>query len=50
MAYLLGTDEVSLDGPDAKTVTMPGRAVTIWRRGPGGERRCVVDIWNPPPE
>src|SRR6266705_3468255 len=27
-------------------VTMKGRGITIWRRDPDGEMRCVVDIWN----
>jgi len=36
-----------MDGPDGMPVTMKGRGITIWRRDPDGEMRCVVDIWNP---
>ena len=46
LAYMLGRNEVPMDGPDGMPVTMKGRGITIWRRDPDGEMRCVVDIWN----
>src|SRR5712691_4165236 len=32
--------------PDGNLAYMLGRGITIWRRDPDGEMRCVVDIWN----
>ena len=46
LAYMLGRNQVAMDGPDGMPVTMKGRGITIWRRDPDGEMRCVVDIWN----
>ena len=46
LAYMLGRNEVAMDGSDGMPVTMKGRGITIWRRDPDGEMRCVVDIWN----
>jgi len=48
-ATAAGEDEVSAPGPDGKVVTLPQRAVSIWRRGTDGVWRCVVDIANAPP-
>src|SRR5439155_18399328 len=45
LAYMLGRNEVAMDDPDGMPVTMKGRGITIWRRDPDGEMRCVVDIW-----
>ena len=50
LAYMLGDNSVTLNGPDGTPVTIPGRGVTIWRKEPDGEWRCAVDIWNSPPE
>ena len=42
---------VTLPGPAGQAVTTLGRALTVWRREPGGEWRCAIDIWNDgPPE
>jgi ketosteroid isomerase-like protein len=46
MAYLLSTNTVTLPNARGELVTTPGRAVTVWRKEPDGEWRCVVDIWN----
>ena len=46
LAYLMGTNEVKMNAPDGSPTTTAGRAVTIWRREPDGEWRCVLDIWN----
>jgi len=46
LAYMLGTNEVTLNGPDDVPVKIEGRAVTIWRREADGEWRCAIDIWN----
>jgi ketosteroid isomerase-like protein len=49
MAWLLGTNAITLAGPEGQPVTTRGRAVTVWRREADGEWRCEVDIWNDEP-
>jgi ketosteroid isomerase-like protein len=49
LAFMLSTNTVTVPGPDGKAVTIPGRAVTVWRREADGEWRCAVDIWNDEP-
>jgi ketosteroid isomerase-like protein len=49
LAYLVGTNSVTMDGPDGKPVTSDGRVVTIWRKEADDEWRCAVDIWNAGP-
>ena len=49
MAYMRGVDEMTVPGPNGTIVTVHMRGVSIWRRGPNGEWRCVVDIANQPP-
>jgi ketosteroid isomerase-like protein len=49
LAYMMSNNEVRMNAPDGTTTTTAGRAVTIWRREPDGEWRCVVDVWNAGP-
>lgn len=49
MGYLLGINEVTMPGPGGQAVTTRGRGLTVWRREPDGEWRCVIDIWNAGP-
>jgi ketosteroid isomerase-like protein len=49
LAYLVGTNAVTLPGPDGKLVTTKGRGLTVWRQEADGEWRCAVDIWNEEP-
>ena len=46
LAYGIGTNRVSFLGPDGGTITVEGKAVTVWRRDAAGQWKCVVDIWN----
>ncbi len=46
LAYMFGTNAVTMDGPDGVPATSRGRAVTVWRREADGQWRCAVDIWN----
>ena len=46
LAYGVGINNVSFTGPDGRTVSASGNAVTVWRRDRAGHWKCVVDIWN----
>ena len=50
MAYSLATNEVSFQDPQGKPVTVRGRGVVVWKRGPDGHWKCAVDTWNAGPE
>jgi ketosteroid isomerase-like protein len=49
LAYLRGTNVVTMPGPNAKPMEFDGRGVTVWRLEPDGQWRCTIDIWNEPP-
>jgi len=49
LAYMRGTNEVTVPGPDGAPMTLHGRGLTVWRIEPDGQWRCVVDIWNDQP-
>ncbi|HEX5030143.1 MAG TPA: DUF4440 domain-containing protein [Tepidiformaceae bacterium] len=49
LAYLMGDNRITLQGPAGKPVAIAGRAVTVWRKEPDGQWRCAIDIWNEPP-
>jgi uncharacterized protein (TIGR02246 family) len=46
LATGVGTNEVTMTGPDGTPQTSAGRAVAVWRKEPGGVWRCAIDIWN----
>src|SRR5262245_60871492 len=41
LAYGIGRNRVSFLGSDGAPVTVEGKAVTVWRRSPAGEWKCV---------
>ena len=49
MAYMPGTDEMTVPEPNGALMTVHMRGISIWRRDPDGEWRCVVDIANERP-
>lgn len=49
LAYMTGTNEMTVPGPTGAPMTLRGRGITVWRLEPDGQWRCVVDIWNDPP-
>ncbi len=49
MGFTTGTNALTVPGPDGKVITIAGRSVSVWRRLPGGEWKCVIDIWNAGP-
>lgn len=49
MAYMPGTDEMTVPGPNGAPVTLHLRGIAIWRLDADGQWRCVVDIANEEP-
>jgi ketosteroid isomerase-like protein len=48
-AYMRGTDELTLPGPNGTPMTLHLRGISLWRFDPDGQWRCVVDISNEEP-
>lgn len=46
LAYLVGTNSVTMNAQDGSAMNSAGRVVTIWRKETDGEWRCAIDIWN----
>jgi ketosteroid isomerase-like protein len=49
MAYMSGTEELTLPGPDGAPVVHQMRGVSIWRVDADGQWRCTMDISNEAP-
>jgi ketosteroid isomerase-like protein len=49
MAYMRGTDVMTVPGADGKTITLHLQGYSVWRLEPDGEWRCSVDIANEAP-
>ncbi len=49
MAYMPGTDEMTVPGPNGALITIHLRGVAIWRLDADGQWRCVMDIANEAP-
>ena len=47
MAYSSGTDRISLNTPDGKSVTEENRGVAVWKKQPDGGWKCVMDVMSP---
>ena len=47
LAYSTGTNRVSLNGPDGKSLTEEGRGVTVWKKQTDGSWRCALDVTSP---
>jgi ketosteroid isomerase-like protein len=47
--YLLEKNQVTFKDSSGSLRTQVGKTVTIWRKNPTGEWKCVVDIWNSNP-
>jgi ketosteroid isomerase-like protein len=48
-AYMRGTDELTLPGPNGGTVTIHLRGISVWRLDSDKQWRCVLDISNEAP-
>ena len=49
MAYMPGTDEMTVPGPNGLPIDLHLRGIAIWRVDPDGRWRCVMDISNEEP-
>jgi ketosteroid isomerase-like protein len=49
MGYTTGRNHLTMPDESGVLRTETGRYVTVWRRDPDGEWRCVIDIWNAGP-
>lgn len=46
LAYMRGTNELTVPGPNGTPITLHLQGISIWRIDADGEWRCVVDISN----
>src|SRR5881398_2792280 len=49
LAYMRGTDELTLPGLNGGTMTLHLRGISVWRLDPDKQWRCVLDISNEAP-
>jgi ketosteroid isomerase-like protein len=49
LAYMRGTDELTVPGPSGTPTTLHLRGISVWRSDAEGQWRCVVDISNEEP-
>ena len=49
LAYMRGTDELTMPGSNGGTMTIHLRGISVWRLDPDKQWRCVVDISNEGP-
>jgi uncharacterized protein (TIGR02246 family) len=47
LAYSSGTDRITLNTPDGKSVVQENRGVAIWKKQPDGSWKCVMDVMSP---
>ena len=48
-AYMRGTDELTVPGPNGSPMALHLRGISVWRFDLDGQWRCVVDISNEEP-
>ena len=46
LAYISGTYEMQMNGPDGRPVIDRGKYLEILKKQPNGSWKCTVDIWN----
>jgi ketosteroid isomerase-like protein len=49
LAYMFGTDEATVPGPNGVQVTLHSRGISVWRLESDGQWRCVADVSNEEP-
>lgn len=50
LAYMYGENLMSMNDSTGNKISIPGRGYTVWRKEADGNWKCVVDLWNSPPE
>ena len=50
LAYMYGENMTTMNDSTGNKISMPGRGYSIWRKETDGSWRCVVDIFNNPPQ
>jgi len=46
LAYLYGTYQLSVAGPDGKPIDDHGKMLEIWKKQTDGNWKCIVDTWS----
>jgi uncharacterized protein (TIGR02246 family) len=46
LAYIVGTNEITVNDAEGNPVTTPGKWVAVWKKQPDGTWKSVLDIWN----
>jgi ketosteroid isomerase-like protein len=49
LAYMRGTDEMTVPGPKGAPMTLHLQGYSVWRKDADGQWRCVLDIANEAP-
>jgi ketosteroid isomerase-like protein len=49
LAYMRGTDQMTVPGGDGKPMTIHLRGLSVWRMEPDGQWRCVAEVSNEVP-
>ncbi len=50
LAYMYGENLMSMNDSTGNKISIPGRGYTVWRKEADGNWKCVVDMWNSPPQ
>ena len=50
LAYLYAENMTTMNDSTGNKISMPGRGYSIWRKERDGSWKCVVDIFNNPPQ
>jgi len=49
LAYSTGTNHITFNNPDGKTIVTDNRAVVVWKKQTDGSWKCIVDMMSPAP-
>ena len=49
VAYAAGRNRFTMKNDKGELLTFHGKGITVWRKQPDGNWKCVMDIWNSVP-